>query len=191
MSELEDSARAPGAPGIAPTWTSSANDLVGGSLGPARLWFSIGRGIVNEVYYPRVDLPQIRDLGFIVADDAGFWVEIKRLNSYTLKLPGPGIPAAQAVHRHERFTLMRSVSPDPLRDVLLIEAVLDGWNTVTDTPARSGGLGLFLAALPAEHLQAEQRIDFTFRTDAGAWSGVDYQLRAVTSLSNAVGGLPL
>jgi len=26
-----------------------------------------GYGILNEVYYPRADIPQIRDLGFIVA----------------------------------------------------------------------------------------------------------------------------
>jgi GH15 family glucan-1,4-alpha-glucosidase len=38
--------------------------MVGCSLGSSRLWFTIGGGIINEVYYPRVDLPQIRDLGF-------------------------------------------------------------------------------------------------------------------------------
>ncbi len=37
-----------------------------------------GFGIVNEVYYPRVDIPQIRDLGFIVAGPDGFWSEVKR-----------------------------------------------------------------------------------------------------------------
>ena len=58
---------APGGPGIRPTWTSSAKDVVGCALGPARLWFTLGFGIVNEVYHPRVDIPQIRDLGFIVA----------------------------------------------------------------------------------------------------------------------------
>jgi glucoamylase len=44
--ELE---HAPGAPGIPPTWTSSAKDMVGTSLGPARLWFTLGFGIVDEV----------------------------------------------------------------------------------------------------------------------------------------------
>ena len=59
---------APGSRGIRPTWTSSAKDLVGTALGPSRLWVTVGYGIVNEVYYPRVDMPQVRDLGFIVAD---------------------------------------------------------------------------------------------------------------------------
>src|SRR5580704_10397448 len=76
--------RAPGSPGIPPTWTSSAKDIVGCALSSSRVWFTLGFGIVNEVYYPRIDTPQIRDLGFIVADGRGFWVEVKRLQSYSL-----------------------------------------------------------------------------------------------------------
>src|ERR1700693_3996592 len=72
---------APGAPGIPPTWTSSAKDMVGCALGPARLWFTTGYGILNEVYYPREDIPQIRDLGFIVADGNGFWIDRRQLGA--------------------------------------------------------------------------------------------------------------
>ena len=117
---------APGAPGIPPTWTSSGKDLVGASLGVSRVWFTLGYGIVNEIYYPRVDIPQIRDLGFIVADGKGFWCEVKRLESYDLRLPKAGIPAPTIVHRHERFELTLRITPDPRRDVLLIELVLRG-----------------------------------------------------------------
>ncbi len=80
---------APGRPGIAPTWTSSAKDAVRCSLGLSRLWFTTGFGILNEVYYPRVDIPQIRDLGFIVADGRGFWSEVKRLENYTVNFVSP------------------------------------------------------------------------------------------------------
>ncbi|MCC6472283.1 MAG: glycosyl hydrolase [Burkholderiales bacterium] len=117
---------APGSPGIAPTWTSSAKDLVGSSLGPARLWWTVGFGIVNEVYYPRIDTPQIRDLGFIVADGAGFWCEVKRLGCYELETPAPGIPALRIVHRHPRFALELRIVADPLRDALLLEVDLQG-----------------------------------------------------------------
>ena len=96
---------APGAPGIPPTWCSSNKEMVGCALGESRLWFTIGGGIVNEVYYPRVDIPQIRDLGFLVADGRGFWVEVKRLWQHTVELIAPGIPAVRVVHRHERFEL--------------------------------------------------------------------------------------
>jgi glucoamylase len=118
--------QAPGAPGINPTWTSSDKDLVGCSLGASRLWFTTGFGIVNEVYSPRIDLPQIRDLGFIVADGQGFWVEVKRLQSYRTILPQPGVPALEIVHTHPRFELRLRIAPDPQREVLLIEVSLLG-----------------------------------------------------------------
>ena len=122
---------APGAPGIPSTWCSSAKEVVGCSLGPSRLWFTVGGGILNEVYYPRIDIPQIRDLGFIVADGAGFWIEVKRLWQHTLELAAPGAPAVRIVHRHERFELTLRVTPCEVRDVLLIEVGLTG-----DAPLR-------------------------------------------------------
>ena len=122
----EPEGHAPGAPGIPPTWTSSAKDMVGCGLGPARLWFTIGFGIVNEVYYPRVDIPQIRDLGFIVAGPDGFWSEVKRNANYTLRLLAPGVPAVEIVHEHPRYSLRLRITPDPRRDVLVIECRLDG-----------------------------------------------------------------
>ena len=117
---------APGAPGLAPTWSSSAKEMVGCSLGSSRLWFTIGGGIVNEVYFPRVDVPQIRDLGFLVADGRGFWVEVKRLWQHELRLAVPGAPAVHLVHRHERFELTLRVTPCEHRDVLLVEVLLSG-----------------------------------------------------------------
>ena len=119
-------ATAPGAPGLPPTWSSSAKEMVGCSLGPSRLWFTIGGGILNEVYHPRVDIPQIRDLGFIVADGRGFWVEVKRMYRHSLTLAAPGVPAVRIVHRHERFELTLRVVPAHERDVLLMEIELTG-----------------------------------------------------------------
>jgi glucoamylase len=116
--------------------------MVGCGLGPARLWFTLGFGIVNEVYYPRVDIPQIRDLGFIVAGAEGFWSEVKRNNNYTVRLLSPGVPAVEIVHEHARYTLRLRITPDPRRDVLLIECRLDG----------DGELSLYVLAAP--HLGA-------------------------------------
>jgi glucoamylase len=115
-----------GHPGIPPTWTSSAKDMVGCALGPARLWFTTGYGILNEVYYPRADIPQIRDLGFIVADGNGFWVEVKRLDNYRFQRAAHGIPAIEFIHEHDRFELRLRFAPDPERDVLLVEVALAG-----------------------------------------------------------------
>jgi glucoamylase len=117
---------APGAPGLPPTWSSSAKEMVGCSLGPSRLWFTIGGGILNEVYHPRVDLPQMRDLGIVVADGRGFWVEVKRMYRHTLTLAEPGVPAVRIVHEHDRFELALRIVPCRERDVLLMEIELTG-----------------------------------------------------------------
>jgi glucoamylase len=118
---------APGGPGLPPTWCSSAKEVVGCPIGQAaRVWFTIGGGIINEVYYPRVDIPQIRDLGFIVGDGAGFWVEVKRMWKHDLELADVGAPAVRIVHHHERFELALRVTPCDDRDVLLIEVTLTG-----------------------------------------------------------------
>ena len=102
---------APGAPGIPSTWCSSAKDMVGCALGGSRLWFTIGGGIVNEVYYPRVDIPQIRDLGFLVGDGAGFWVEVKRLWRYTVELAAPGATRSVSSKRSWRWTMRTAGAP--------------------------------------------------------------------------------
>jgi glucoamylase len=121
---------APGAPGLEPTWCSSAKEMVGCSTGRARLWFTVGGGIVNEVYYPRIDIPQIRDLGFIVADGRGFWVEVKRLGQHSVELVEPGIPAVRIVHRHARFELALLIVPCVERDALLVDVTLTGDETL-------------------------------------------------------------
>jgi glucoamylase len=114
-----------GAPGLGPTWSASAKDVVTTGLGPSRLWATVGLGIVNEVYWPTTGEPQIRDLGFIVADDHE-WFEVKRVNRYTVTTPKPYLPLPRVVHEGERYTLKLEFMPDPLRDVLLISFELTG-----------------------------------------------------------------
>ena len=65
-------------------WFTAKKDFVGTAPGPARLWFTVGKGIVTEVFYPRIDIPQVRDMGLIIADGKGFWWELKALPETTL-----------------------------------------------------------------------------------------------------------
>jgi glucoamylase len=146
---------APGGPGLPPTWSSSNKEMVGCSAGRSRLWFTIGGGIVNEVYYPRIDSPQIRDLGFIVADGKGFWVEVKRLWQHTVELLEPGIPAVHIVHRHARFELELTIVPGAERDALLIAVAL------------TGDVDLRPYALLAPHLGGTGRDNFAQVADHG------------------------
>jgi glucoamylase len=118
--------KAPTATFSNPTWAPARKDMVGTSLGSSRLWFTVAEGIVTEVYYPRIDIPQIKDLGFIIADDRGFWVELRRLGNYNVALAKPGVPAVEIVHRHPRFVFTLQVCPSRWRDVLLLRYRLEG-----------------------------------------------------------------
>src|SRR5215831_4098431 len=110
---------APGGPGSRPTWTSSAKDIVTTGLGTSRVWVTLGYGILNEVYWPATGLPQIRDLGFIVAGPSG-WFEVKRVNRYQISMPDDWVPLPQVTHQGDCYRLVIEVVPDPRRDVVLI-----------------------------------------------------------------------
>ena len=88
------SPNAPGWPGIPPRWTSSAKSGTGTSLGsPNRVWFTIGYGILNEIYYPDVDRACTRDVGLIVTDGREFFSEEKRHATHQVICPTEGVPA--------------------------------------------------------------------------------------------------
>jgi glucoamylase len=113
---------APGWPGIAPRWTSSAKSGVGTALSPvSRVWFTLSHGILDEIYYPRVDQACTRDFGLIVTDGAGFFAEEKRDCSFELTRLEDGVPAFQLINTHlgGRFRITKYVLADPRADVVL------------------------------------------------------------------------
>ena len=125
MNDAAGLSEAPGGPGVSPTWSSSAKDLVSTALGSSRLWATFGFGIVNEVYWPSTGQPQIRDLGFIVAGPKG-WIEVKRARRYTVTTPDPAILLPSVVHEGDGYSLALEYLPHPARDILLIRYKLTG-----------------------------------------------------------------
>ncbi|MGH8427978.1 MAG: glycoside hydrolase family 15 protein [Gammaproteobacteria bacterium] len=112
---------APQANGYRPTWAPGSKDIVGTALGSSRVWYTLAEGIVTEVYYPRIDIAQIKDLGFIVADDADFWVELRKHADYAIEVANDCTPAVTVTHHHDRFSFRMRVCPHQERDVLLID----------------------------------------------------------------------
>lgn len=113
---------APGWPGIAPRWTSSAKSGVGTSLSAAsRVWFTLSHGIFNEIYFPDVDQACTRDLGLIVTDGRSFFSEEKRHTETTVVPLALGVPgfSVTSTCRHGRYRIEKEVIADPRRDVLL------------------------------------------------------------------------
>ncbi|MEZ6097756.1 MAG: glycoside hydrolase family 15 protein [Pirellulaceae bacterium] len=68
-----------GAPGIEPRWTRSDKDGIGTAYSASSLvWWTLSAGILNEVYFPTIDHPQIRDLQFMVTDGETFCHDERR-----------------------------------------------------------------------------------------------------------------
>jgi glucoamylase len=85
------------------------------------VWFTISHGIVNEVYYPRVDQANIRDLGLIVTDGDAFFSEEKRHTTSITAMLAPGVPGYRLTNSCEggRYRIVKTIITDPSRPVLL------------------------------------------------------------------------
>lgn len=112
----------PGAPGTLPKWTSSAKIGVGTAMtGDSNIWFTLSHGIINEVYFPHVDIANIRDMEFVVTDGKNFFSEEKRDTLHEYELLKDGVPAYKLTNTclHQKYRITKTVISDPRRNVLL------------------------------------------------------------------------
>src|SRR5262249_32136355 len=115
-------AEPPGAPGTPARWTSSAKSGVGTALtANSRLWFTISHGILNEIYYPRIDTACTRDMGLIVTDRDGYFSEEKRSTQSQVNMMEEGVPAFRLVNTATdgRYRIEKKIVSDPWRGALL------------------------------------------------------------------------
>jgi glucoamylase len=139
--------RAYGSPGIEPRWTSSDKDGVGTAWNTrSRVWFTHSHGILNEIYYPRIDNACTRDFGLIVTDGkpGGFFSEEKRDTETTVERIAPGVPAFRLTNRCRKGTyeIEKELVAHPEHDAVL--------QRVSFRPRDRQDLRLF--ALVAPHL---------------------------------------
>src|SRR5437867_4714177 len=117
-----------GAPGIEPRWTSSAKEGVGTAYHTScRLCFTLSHGIINEIYYARVDQPNTRDFQFLITDGETFCHEEKRDLNHLVEYPERDCLFYRLTNseRRGRYRLIKHVLADPHRSVLLIHTQVD------------------------------------------------------------------
>lgn len=85
------------------------------------MWFTLRHGILNEIYYPRVDNACTRDLGFIVTDGRTCFSEEQRDTRSESAQVQPGTPAYRVRNTAAdgRYRIDKEILTDPWRDVLL------------------------------------------------------------------------
>lgn len=141
----EDRSTAPGAPGDEPRWATSAKDGVGTAICPtagsaSSVWFTLARGILTEMFYPRVDLACTRDLGLIVTDGDSFFSEEQADTEHRVEYPTEGVPLYRLVNtcRKGRYRIEKTVFAHPQQNAVLqvtrfapLKGELDGYRLYT------------------------------------------------------------
>jgi glucoamylase len=121
--------RAFGAPGIAPRWTQSAKDAIGTAYSAgSTVWFTVSTGILNEIYYPTIDRPQIRDLQYLVTDGQSFFHDerrhhVSRLEPLSDRALGVRVTSAP---RDGRYRIVKEIIADPHQPCVLVHTRLEG-----------------------------------------------------------------
>ncbi len=147
MAIIHKSRPATGGPGIAPRWTRGAKDAVGTAYSiAASVWFTLSAGIVNEVYYPTIDRPQIRDLQFLVTDGKTFFRDERRMTHEVDYIDKHALGLKVINSDPKRgYRIVKEVIVDPHQECVLINVSLEG------KPEILRGLRLFVLVAP--HLE--------------------------------------
>jgi len=112
---------APGGPGSPPSWGPGRKDGFGTAAGiTSKVWFTLARGSLSEVFYPAIDSPALHDLRFFVAAPGVPPVDDAAEATHTITWLRPGVPALTVDSRHEEYHLVKEFLCDPDRNSVLV-----------------------------------------------------------------------
>ncbi|HYF91463.1 MAG TPA: glycoside hydrolase family 15 protein [Symbiobacteriaceae bacterium] len=145
MAKFRGDRTAFGWPGVEPRWTHGNKDGVGTANSPAsRVWFTLSRGALSEVYYPTVDRAQLRDLQFLISDGRTLChTEKKNLQSETEALSEQAL-GYRIINREPDglYTITKEIISDPVLPCVLQRVRLE------PGPSAPPGLVLYAFASP-------------------------------------------
>ena len=119
------SAAANDGPGGAASWTTGNKLAVGTSAGlNSKVWFTAAKGITSEVFYPRLDVPNMEDMQYVVTDGSTF-VDLERdATSHAISMPTEKALEYTVMNTDKRpspkYRITNTYVADPSRDSLLI-----------------------------------------------------------------------
>jgi glucoamylase len=122
---------APGAPGARADWLNADKDGFGTATGTrSRLWYTLERGSLTEVYYPRLDVPDVRSLQIVVSDgDRGVAQRSPHVQHHVTLVDPQALEYRETSTLPGRWRLTETFATDPARPTLLVDVrfqALDG-----------------------------------------------------------------
>jgi glucoamylase len=115
--------KATGQPGNKPTWSSGAKTLVGTAASTrSRIWYTVGNGTINEVYFPDVDQANTRSVRLLVTDGKSFFSDEEWDADHKVTWLAPGVPGCRIDSRCKqgRYSITKEIITDPMRDTLMM-----------------------------------------------------------------------
>jgi glucoamylase len=137
-------------PGDAAAWTTGNKLAVGTSADTtSKVWFTVAKGITSEVFYPRLDVPEMQDMQYIVTDGSTF-VDLERdATTHVVSMPDEKALEYTITNTDKRATpkyrITNTYITDPSRNTLLIRTrfqSLDGGSYrlyLLENPSMAGG----------------------------------------------------
>jgi glucoamylase len=121
---------APGAPGLDAHWPSAAKNGFGtANTLASRVWFTLNNGVMTEVFYPRLDVPNVQTLQLIIVSSDGKRVETEAEDTaHRLELLDPHALLFRQINtaKSGNYTITKTYVTDPQRDTVLIELEFAG-----------------------------------------------------------------
>ena len=118
---------APGAPGKDAQWPGAGKSGVGTSNSlESKVWFTLGDGVMTEVYYPTVDVANTRTLEFVLVRGVGAnrRVELESADTVhrTEVLGAQSLSFRQvSTAKDGTYTITKTYSTDPERHTILVD----------------------------------------------------------------------
>ncbi|MBV8452073.1 MAG: RICIN domain-containing protein [Deltaproteobacteria bacterium] len=137
-------------PGDHASWTTGNKMTVGTSADQSsKVWFTVAKGITGEIFYPRLDVPNMQDMQYIVTDGSSF-VDLERdATTHAVSMPDEKALEYTITNTDKRTTpkyrITNTYITDPDRNTLLIRTrfqSLDGNSYqlyLLENPSMAGG----------------------------------------------------
>jgi glucoamylase len=112
-------------PGVAASWTTGNKLAVGTSAEKTgKVWFTVANGITSEVFYPRLDIPNMQDMQYIITDGSTF-VDLERdATNHEISMPDEKALEYTVTNTDKRptpkYKITNTYITDPIRDTLLM-----------------------------------------------------------------------
>jgi glucoamylase len=137
-------------PGDTAAWTTGNKLAVGTSADTTgKVWFTVAKGITSEIFYPRLDVPNMQDMQYVVTDGSTF-VDLERdATNHVVSMPDEKALEYTVTNTDKRATpkyrITNTYITDPDRNTLLIRTrfqSLDGGSYrlyLLENPSMAGG----------------------------------------------------